>query len=202
MTKRAVIFDFGGVLMKTRDYAPRHRWDDRLNLAYGSVERAVHNDETWRSAQIGAIPIETYWADVAARLNLTGAQVKQLAEDFYRGDVLDAQLIDLIKSLRAEGFTIALLSNDSVELRPKLERLGILELFDPLIITAEIGVMKPDTAAYNTVLERIRHRADESIFIDDRQENIEGAAAVGIHGIHYKDGMDLRAALDDLLYTE
>lgn len=60
MTKRAVIFDFGGVLMKTVDYSPRHQWDDRLSLPQGSVEKAVHNSDSWTQAQIGKIPLAGY----------------------------------------------------------------------------------------------------------------------------------------------
>jgi epoxide hydrolase-like predicted phosphatase len=199
MTKRAVIFDFGGVLMKTVDYSPRHQWDDRLSLPHGSVEKAVHNAESWAQAQIGKIPIKIYWENVAQRLNLSIQQVNQLARNFYSGDQLDVDLIEYIQQLRESGFAVGLLSNDSVELRPRLKNLNIEKLFDPLIISAEIGVMKPDARAYQTVLEKLDCSADMAIFIDDRQENVDGAAALGIYPVFYHAGMDLRATLVPIL---
>jgi len=199
--KRAVIFDFGGVLMKTVNYAPRHAWDARLGLEPGSVERIIHNDDSWVKAQTDANAIDAYWRDVATQLKLTDEEVQKLAVDFYSGDQLDQNIVSYIRDLRANGHQVALLSNDSVELLPKLERLGITSLFDPLVVSAHIGVMKPAPEAYQAVLGRLNRPADETIFIDDRLENIQGAAAVGIHGIHYKNVIDLPAALTNLLRT-
>lgn len=197
--KKAMIFDFGGVLMKTVDYAPRFAWDDRLGLPHGSVERAVHNADSWVQAQHGEIPIQNYWADVARQLKLSGEAIRQLAADFYSGDELDSELIDLIRTLRHDGHPVALLSNDSLELLDKLRQLDIAHLFDPLIVSAETGVMKPDARAYEIVLERLNYPAPQTIFIDDRLDNINGAAALGIQAIHYRAGMDLAAALTKLL---
>lgn len=201
MTKRTVIFDFGGVIFKTRDYAPRHAWDTRLGLEPGQVERAVHNADSWREAQHGTLSLTDYWADVAARLGIPAAEAEgQLAHDFYSGDELDTEVVALIKQLRADGFQVALLSNDAAGLlRPRLDRLGIANLFDPLVISSEVGVMKPDPAAYRAVLDRIARPAEETIFIDDMPANVEGAASLGIHGVHYRDGIDLAAILQPLL---
>lgn len=200
MTKRAVIFDFGGVLFKTRDYAPRHQWDARLGLPQGSVERVVHSSESWRQAQRGAITIDAYWADVASQLGIAPTQAaNDLATDFHRGDQLDTSVVKLIEQLRTDGYTVALLSNDCADLlRPRLDKLGITHLFDPLVISSEIGVMKPDPAAYKTVLSRLQRPANETIFIDDMLANVEAAKDLGILAIHYKDGMALSAALQPL----
>lgn len=59
--KRSIIFDFGGVLMRTIDYTPRHKWDDRLGLPHGSVEKVVHGSESWRQAQVGQMELQGYW---------------------------------------------------------------------------------------------------------------------------------------------
>ncbi|MEQ9032148.1 MAG: HAD family phosphatase [Aggregatilineales bacterium] len=198
--KPALIFDFGGVLMKTVDYAPRHAWDDRLGLPKGTVEKEVHNEGAWRDAQTGKIELSKYWDDVAGRLKLSAHDVEKLAADFYRGDELDQHLIEFIRQQRNADVTVALLSNDTHELlRPKLAHLGIESLFDPLVISSEIRVMKPDAQAYLSVLERLGRPAEETIFIDDRAENITAAESLGIHGVHYIAGMDLPTILQDIL---
>ncbi len=197
--KRAVIFDFGGVLMKTINQQPRHAWDDRLKLPHGSVEKVVHGSESWRRAQTGEMSVEDYWSDVAQQLNLSKADVAQLAQDYFSADRLDDDLIAYIRELRTDGYSVALLSNDSPALSDKLRVLGIVDLFDPLIISGSIGVMKPNAAAYEAILAALGRAPAETIFIDDMPANVAGAQAVGMHAIRYVDGMDLRAALAPLL---
>jgi putative hydrolase of the HAD superfamily len=196
---KALIFDFGNVLMHTVDYNPRHRWDTLLHVSQGTVERAVHNTESWLQAQRGEISIVAYWQDVAHRLNLTQGQVQSLATDFYAGDRLDDSLLSAIRDWHKQGVTIGLLSNDSVELRPKLQQLGIDTLFNPLIISAEIGVMKPALAAYHAVLNALPHYSPEDVvFIDDRLDNVQGAQAVGMTAIHYSVGTDVFVLIKQL----
>ncbi|TVR21893.1 MAG: HAD family phosphatase [Anaerolineaceae bacterium] len=203
---RAILFDFGNVLMYTADHTPRWRWDDALGLARGTVARAVHNDDSWIAAQTGAVTLADYWADVADKLAITPEQTRQLADDFYAGDVLEADLVAAIRRWRESGVRVGLLSNDSAALRPKLAQLGIVDLFDPLVISGEIGVMKPAPAAYRAVLD---HWADLSpagvVFIDDRQDNIDGARAVGMEAVHYPQvnrAPSLIAHLDELVGAE
>ncbi len=197
--KRALIFDFGGVFMKTVDHEPRLYWDRRLNLSPGSVERIVHGSESWRQAQLGLISLNDYWADVAGQLAITPDETQQLAHDFYSGDQLDTEMVALAQQLRANGHPVALLSNDSLALLNKLQGLGIVDLFNPLVVSAQIGVMKPDPRSYQTVLDRLQRPAPEAIFIDDMPANIAGATALTIRGIHYTTTEALKAALQPLL---
>jgi HAD superfamily hydrolase (TIGR01509 family) len=118
--------------------------------------------------------------------------VQQLSQDYFSADRLDENLIAYIRELRAEGHPVALLSNDSPALTDKLNALGIADLFKPLIISGNIGVMKPDAAAYQAVLAALGRAPNETIFIDDMPANVAGAQAVGMQAIRYIDGMDLR----------
>lgn len=196
----ALVFDFGGVIMKTVTRAPRWAWDERLNLDQGSVERIVHNSNSWRRAQTGELALADYWADIADQLGCPVDEMAALEQDFYSGDQLDHDIIALIRDRRAAGQKIALLSNDSPALLTKLNRLGIASLFSPLVVSAEIGIMKPDPAAYQAVLERLGHPASATVFVDDLPENVEGARAVGMIGYHYSPGLDLAREL--ALYFE
>lgn len=197
--KRAVIFDFGGVLVRTVDYTPRYQWDDRLGLPHGSVERAVHGSDAWRQAQTGHISPAQYWSSVAAALGLDSAALADLRRDFFNGDRLDTDLIALIRELRLAGHVVGLLSNDTLDLLDRLRTLGIDGLFDPLLISAALGTMKPDPPAYHALLAALRRPAAEVIFIDDLPANAAGAQELGIRAIHYTAGMDVRAVLAPLL---
>lgn len=185
--------------MQTRDYRYRHAWDSRLGLPLGSVERVVHGSESWRQAQRGTISEADYWQDVAQQLNLGADDLTALQRDYFAGDSVDTTLTDYIKARRHEGHTIALLSNEARSLREKLAVNQLTTLFDIIVISAEIGVMKPAPAAYYAVLNALTRPADETIFIDDMQANIDAANALGIHGVLYRAGIDIHAALAPLL---
>ena len=58
---KAVIFDVGGVLLRTVSYRPRHSWDERLRLAPGSVEHLVFNSDLGTAAQLGEVTTDAHW---------------------------------------------------------------------------------------------------------------------------------------------
>jgi len=196
---RAIIFDWGGVLMRTEDYDPRITWDNRLGLEIGSVERTVHGIEEWTRVQRGEISLETYWQAVGQKLSLTPDQLHQLREDFYAGDRLDRDLLSLIGELRDAQVTTGLLSNNSPDLADTLEELAVAPLFTAIVISADIGIMKPDPAAYHAILKALDIAPQRAIFVDDSMVNVEGARAVGMAAIHFTPGMDLHSELLDWL---
>jgi epoxide hydrolase-like predicted phosphatase len=195
MQKRAVIFDWGGVLMRTVDYAPRHEWDARLGLAEGQVEAAVHGIEAWNRAQRGEIGEEAYWQAVAGKLRLDESAAARLRDDFYRGDALDESLVSLIRRLRGSGLLVGLLSNNVSSLAAALDAPGLADLFDARVISAEIGVMKPDPAAYHAILTRLDVPPGAALFVDDSPANVTGAAATGMAAVRFTPGLDLDAAI-------
>jgi putative hydrolase of the HAD superfamily len=195
---KSIIFDWGGVLMRTEDHSTRHAWDERLGLPHGSVEQVVHGCP-WRDAQLGTAELATYWAEVAHQLNLTAAMTADLQRDFYYGDRLDLKLVTLIRQLRAEHHQIGLLSNNILPLLDEMSILGVLDLFDATVISAQIGVMKPAAAAYHAILDVLNTSPSQAAFIDDVAENIAGAQAVGMHGILFTPDLDLESTLREWL---
>jgi HAD superfamily hydrolase (TIGR01509 family) len=80
------------------------------------------------------------------------------------------------------------------------DRFQIVHLFDVIITSASIRVMKPDPQAYRAALDALRLRAEETVFIDDLRENIQGAKQLGMHAIHFEtDHDDIRPLLSALL---
>jgi epoxide hydrolase-like predicted phosphatase len=192
---KAYVFDFGGVVVRTEDYAPRHAWDERLGLPIGSVERAVHHSDLWVQVQLGRITQRAYWNGVAELLYMRKEDIEQLRKDYFSCDRLNYRLIDVIRELRAAGYPIALLSNDSVQLESRLNELGIADLFDHVLISALIGVMKPDVTAYRVALQALKTAPQQTFFIDDSLVNVRAAQSLGMHAMLYRPDTDLRAEL-------
>ena len=198
---KGVIFDYGRVLAWTQHQEPRAAWERRLGLEPGALTRTVHNEHSWIAAQRGSITIDALWQEVGTALQLTPVDTTALRAAFYAGDVLNVELVACIDHLRALGLRIGLLSNFSADLRAMLAQQDLLQRFDAVAISAEIGVMKPDAAAYRTVLAMLGMAASTCVFIDDVSANVEAAQAVGMHGIVYQDNPSCLAALTHLLGT-
>jgi putative hydrolase of the HAD superfamily len=197
---KALILDFGGVIVRTEDYSPRLAWDRRLNLPPGSAERAVHGSEAWVQAQLGHLDDAAYWDAIAALLGLPPEQIPDFARDYFSGDRLNTELMDLVRGLRHErGLQTAILSNDRPQLAEKIRALGIEPLFDEIVISASLGVMKPNPRAYESVLAALHVAPEESVFVDDAPANIDGARVVGMHAIHFRENAGVRLGLESLL---
>jgi epoxide hydrolase-like predicted phosphatase len=197
--RKAVIFDWGGVLMRTVDYEPRHSWDRKLGLPEGSVENVAHASVAWTQAEQGKISPDEYWLDVGKQFHLSLTLLSDLRRDFYSGDRLDEAHLSLIADLRARGVLIGLLSNNSLELLDMLADRHLHSLFDSLMISAQTGIMKPDPGAYHAILEQLGVSPGQALFIDDAQMNIEGALAVGMAAIRFEPTLDLGAIIDGWL---
>src|SRR5215510_4532572 len=196
---RGVIFDYGRVLAWTQHQEPRAAWERQLGLAPGALTRAVHNEHSWIAAQRGTITIDAHWQEVGLALRLTPADTTALRAAFYAGDVLNMELVACIDRLRTHGLRVGLLSNFSADLRVMLAQQDLLRRFDALAISAEIGIMKPDAAAYQAVLAMMQMEAYTCVFIDDVPANVAAAQAVGLHGILFEDNASCLAALTRLL---
>lgn len=192
---RAVIFDWGGVLMRTMDIRPRMAWERRLRLPPGALADTFFGSPAWDRAQRGEASLDDVWAEVADRLGVSRADLPALRRDFWAGDRLDEELVGLIRELRSAGIRIGLLSNHLRELRP---RLGDLEpLLDAVVISGEAGVLKPDPAIYRLALERLDVAPEGAVFVDDWKPNVEGARRLGMGGVHFRGALHLRRALAD-----
>jgi putative hydrolase of the HAD superfamily len=196
---KGVIFDYGRVLAWTQHQEPRAAWERRLGLAPGALTRAVHNEHSWIAAQRGTISIDAHWQEVSTALRLTPEDTAALRAAFYAGDVLNVELVACIDRLRTSGLRIGLLSNFSADLRTMLAQQDLLRRFDALAISAELGLMKPDVAAYQAVLAMMQLEAHTCVFIDDLPANIAAAQAAGLHGIVFEDNASCLAALTRLL---
>lgn len=182
---RAILFDIGGVLLRTHDHSFRHNWDSKLGVSPGSVEHAVFNSEVGKAAQLGHITTQQLWQEIAGQFDLTPAESKQLQHDFWAGDVLDAELVALIRRLHGD-YQTAVISNYS-DILPHLinDAWQIGDAFDVLTVSSLEHVMKPDPEIYTRTLDKLDLPAEQTVFIDDFAHNIAGATALGIHGIHF-----------------
>ncbi|MEE9215969.1 MAG: HAD family phosphatase [Anaerolineales bacterium] len=184
---KAVFWDLGGVLVRTEDRTKREHWENRLGMEPRQLDRMIFGGDAGRKAALGQVNAEEVWESVRQELDLSQDEGQQLARDFWQGDDLDSELVAFIRGLKAQLLT-GLISNAWLELRELLEsHWHIDDAFDDLVISAEVGLAKPDPAIYRLALERLDVDADRAVFVDDFRQNIAAATDIGMHAVHFTD---------------
>jgi len=199
MAIAAVIWDLGGVLLRTDDQCPRQALADRLGMSRNELENLVFNGDSGDRAQSGEISVVEHWENIRQVLGLDAAGIDEFQRQFWGGDRLDEELVAYIRNLRG-SYRTALLSNAFSDLRQYVtDHLKILDAFDELIISAEVRLVKPDPRIYQYALQRLGLAPRQAVFIDDLLHNVEGARRYGLHAIHFRQPAQARAELEQLL---
>ncbi|MGD2077879.1 MAG: HAD family phosphatase [Chloroflexota bacterium] len=192
---KAVIFDVGGVLIRTPDRSSREAWERKLGLSEWESEEIVFNGEMGKKAQLGQISNDELWNWVGQRLALSESQLYKFRRDFWAGDRLDAELVTYIRSLR-KYYQTAIISNATDALRGELDVIhSITDAFDLIVVSAEEKIMKPNPLIYQRTLERLGRSAQEAVFVDDSQENVMAAQDLGLVAVHFTSDMDVPSEL-------
>ena len=198
MTK-ALVFDFGGVLMRTVDLSPRRSWEMRFGLSQGGLAKLVFDNPVARKATVGAAETADVWDFVAADLCLSEHELVELQRDFWMGDCVDTALTDFVGQQRKHCRT-AILSNAWLGMRKFFRSLPELSVFDTMVISAEEGVAKPSAEIYRSTLEHMGVVASQTVFVDDMVENVIAARSLGMAGIVFESTEQTLIALQQWLF--
>lgn len=208
---RAVIFDWGGVITTPivdtvrawleadgidRDSytAAMRPW---VRQAYGpdDSESPIHGLER------GDIPESEFEKILASALvTVDGGPVAPagLLKRMFAGSVMQPQMLDLVRQLRGSGLRTGLLSN-SWGHRDSYPRDVLDELFDDVVISADVGMRKPEERIFQLAVERLGLSAGECVFVDDVETNIAAARAMGFAVVHHTELAATKAQLASLL---
>ncbi len=196
---RVIVFDYGEVISRV----PSER--DRADLvAVAGVPDAVFWGPYWAHRQgldQGTIDIRAYWKLVATDLGVefSESRIQELWVADYTGWLsIDPSTFDVIADLFAGGTRLALLSNAGFDFASPFRMSPMSRFFERIFISAELGLVKPDPAIYLEVMRELGITAAEMVFIDNKQENIVGAEALGITGHVFVSGAALRLFLETL----
>ena len=200
MAIEAVVFDFGGVLLRTEDKKPRAELAASLDMTYDELSTLIFDSQSAIQAMKGEISAKAHWNAVQKSLGLSDAELERVRTGFWAGDVLDIDLVNFLRDLRAK-YTVILLSNAWDDLRQVIvEEFQIENAFDRLVISAEIGLVKPDLKIFQWLISQLGIEPAEAVFVDDFPHNVEGAQAAGMQAIHFRSPdqalEELRTRLD------
>ena len=186
MSIRAVLFDLGGVIVRTEYQAPRQRLAEEFGMDYEDIDKLVFATPSAARASIGEITEEEHWRNVMKVLKQPAAEYERIRADFFAGDVIDHTILNFLRSIKPK-YKIGLISNAWSGLRSYVEREKFDDVFLHMTISAEVGAMKPSAKIYEFALEQLQVKAKEAVFVDDVLENIEACEKLGMKGIQFTD---------------
>jgi putative hydrolase of the HAD superfamily len=205
----AVLFDLHGVITSSpwaalASVAGGDEGDESdrtaaLELILGDY--ANDTDHPWHRLERGEIPIQEWVMAVMALASDAGvtldfSKLRGFGENI---EVSDA-VIERIKSLRADGYRVGLVTNNVKEASSGWrELISADEIFDVIVDSSDVGVRKPNPAIFTLALDKIGVEPERAVFLDDAPGNVEGARRAGLQAIQVDVVEDALRDLDALL---
>ena len=194
MTKiKAIIFDVGGVLT-----SPKH--DDSHNYM---AHKLCIKKQTWLKKiepeytlfVCGKISQEKVLKNISKRLGLDKEKFRKMWFNTYKKlHKKNIPMFNLVRKLKKDYVT-AILSDQSQFSNVVVKKFNFYKFFDPIILSFELGVRKPELKIYKIILKRLELKPQECIFIDNKLKNILPAKKLGIHTILFKNINQLKKDL-------
>lgn len=196
-SKRSVaVFDLGGVLI---DWNPRYLYRKLFNGDEQAMEHFLSNicSPAWNEQQDAG----RSFADGCASLKAIHPEAALCIDAWFKryDEMLAGPIqgtVDILGELHSRGVPLYALSNWSVETFPLAQkRFEFLRWFDGIMLSGEVGLVKPDPRFFRVFLESFSIDPANAVFVDDLRHNIEAATAAGLHGIVFTGPDELRREL-------
>ena len=191
----AVVIDLDGVI-RHWDEAYMSEAEERLGLPTRTLSAVALEPERLDRVHDGRLAFEEWCAEVGAVVAASHRVDSQAVADawFTATWEIDLGVVDLLEAVRSL-VPVALLSNASTHLQKDLDLCGIGDAFDLVVGSAEIGIAKPERGAFLSATTGLGVAPGRALFVDDRQENVDAASAVGMRAVRFTGVEDLRELL-------
>ena len=196
----AALFDLGKVVL---DWDPRYFYTRFFAGDATALERFIASVITpaWIHEMDAGKPVAQAVAERQGAFPGHAALIAMWVEGWpvmLRGEI--AGTVQVLDELRARGLRLYALTNFSAETYPIAKaRCPSLALFEDVVMSAEVGLIKPDPRIYAHAIRRCRLAPARTVFVDDLRANVDAAAAAGMHALHFTTPAQLRADLAPLL---
>jgi len=191
-----VVFDLGGVLI---EWDPRHLYRKLFAGDEAAMEHFLANvcthewnrgQDAGRSFAEGARLLKADHPDKAELIDAYCARFDEMMPGPVAGSV------EILGELKERGTAVYCLTNFSAETYPPtFERFEFLRWFHGILVSGQVGLIKPDPRIFELLVERFAIDPERAVYIDDVAANVAAARPFGIHAIHFTTPTALRGEL-------
>lgn len=180
-----IVFDMGNVLL---DYNPQNVLSKYIEGVSDQalIREVLFNSEEWYLKDKGEITKAQMFERMAKRVpERLQETLKNCLDNWVEcmGPLKGAR--ECVERMKKLGYKVYVLSNAGVDFYEYFPQYMNLEYFDGIVVSAFIHELKPEHEIYDYLLEQYNLEPEECLFIDDRQDNVEGALAVGMHALRF-----------------
>ena len=198
MTKiDTVFFDWGGVIAND----PGDDFLGQLLKDIGATDEQIDTilRTYMKRFMRGQIDESKYWQEIKDKFELSIPDT--ISEEFmkWNGLVANQDILDLVQNMKKQGLKVAILSNVIEPTYNVLEKAGYYQLFDEVMASCKVGFAKPEKEIYQLSLDRLNTRAEKSLFIDDKQSNLEPALQMGFNTVLAKSSEQILEDISKVL---
>jgi putative hydrolase of the HAD superfamily len=191
-----VVFDYGGVISR-----PQPERDVAALAAAAGGPVPDFRDAYWArrlAYDLAELDAEAYWKGVTSQLGRPwdpGRMTELVRLDIESWRHLNPGVVRLVGEAGANGCRLALLSNAPAEVAAGVAALPVARRFEHLVFSCDLRLAKPDPRCFMATLARLEAAPPDVTFIDDRQDNVDAAARLGIRAVRFTTAEDLRVQL-------
>jgi epoxide hydrolase-like predicted phosphatase len=189
-----IIFDFGGVIAQTDKQQILKFISEKLNL---DQEQSKQLCDAYIKAKKNGKGEKEVWKHFEKEHHILLPKNWQEQMDAVIESAItpDQEMLALVEELKVMGYRVGLLSNTQKEKSKLLRKLGYYDPFDPVVLSCDYGIKKPDQEIYLQFLKVAKVEPEACLFIDDKVINVESARATGMQSILFVSPYLLKQAL-------
>ncbi len=198
---KALLFDLGGVVIDIDFNRVFASWAGYANQSIEVIKARFSFDSHYERHERGEIEASEYFASLRKSLgiNITDDEFLKGWNSIYVGEIpgVAKLLSDIIEKLPIYGFTNSNAAHQSVW---SIRFENILNLFERMFVSSEMGKRKPEPEAFRLISGEIGMKPENILFFDDSIGHVEGARAVGMKAVHVMSPLsDIKNALENIL---
>jgi putative hydrolase of the HAD superfamily len=194
---KVVLFDFGGVLAEEgfREGLKAIAWSNGLDPEsfFRDATEAVYNT----GYVLGTVRENVFWSELRERMGIRGEDA-ELRWEILQRFTLRPRILDIVRMLRARGFILAILSDQSQWLDELDAQYHFFQLFDRVFNSYHLGKGKRDASIFIDVVRALGVKPDEALFIDDNEGHVDRARSQGLRAILYTAESSFESEMRDL----
>lgn len=197
---KAIIFDYGKVISDSPGKSTKRDMAEAFNCDEETIGNTI--GMFIKDFEVGDISEDVFWENISQQLKEPTPENKYelWSKSFRENLIIFEDMISYIKKLKSKNMKVAVISNNTQPWVDIIREQGGYDEFDLVLNSCEIGISKPNKEIYRLVLERLCVSPEETIFVDDRQENIDPAKRLGMYALVADDDREkLRSDINSII---